>query len=207
MPVKKKRASFSKHADPVDVSPVDPVAPGEVHIDPVPEVATPVEGLEEMLQQDVQQESALSKKNKVLYGVGIVSAMLVIALSMAIYSLYISTQQEPKTPVVNSSAPVVTQTPAPVFSPTTISVEVLNGSGVAGAAAKAAATLSKQGYRVVSTGNAKKIPDSTVLLSSSVKENDAQAFLKDIGELFGISTSSGVLTGSTASARLTLGTD
>ncbi len=207
MPVKKKRASFSKHEEPVEASPVDPEALREVHIDPVPEVATPEKGLEEMLQLDVQQESSLSKKNKVLYSVGIISAILVIALSMAIYGLYISSQQESKTPVVKSSAPVVTQTPAPVFSPTTISVEVLNGSGVSGAAAKAAATLTKQGYRVVSTGNAKKIPVSTVLLSSAVNENDAQAFLKDIREIFGLSSSSGVLTGSTASARLTLGAD
>lgn len=54
-----------------------------------------------------------------------------------------------------TQAPMPTVTPTPAVDKKTISIEVLNGSGVAGVASKMKNILEEKGYTVTGTGNAK----------------------------------------------------
>jgi hypothetical protein len=69
--------------------------------------------------------------------------------------------------------------------PADVSVEVLNGNGVAGAADEAAASLSDRGYPVVNGGNADKFNyfQTRILYDPAVA--GAQAAAKQMAELFG----------------------
>lgn len=88
-----------------------------------------------------------------------------------------------------------------------ISFEVLNGSGLTGAAARASAKLEDLGYTVVKTGNADKQTYQTSILfvSEDVTDGEKEQLLSDLTESFRIASISGKLTDSTASARLILG--
>lgn len=112
-----------------------------------------------------------------------------------------------------SSMPVssgTTPTPSPVPGPLKqdISVEVLNGAGVAGAAGRAAKEVEKLGFSVALIGNADTATYAASLLS--VREGYADVFsrfLPDFEKEFGITRISGTFSDSTASARLTVGRD
>ena len=66
----------------------------------------------------------------------------------------------------SGSTPTTASTPTPL-DPREVSVKVLNGRGVTGAATKASAALRDYGYNVVSTGNAAKATDTTIHYPSS----------------------------------------
>ncbi|MBI5613995.1 LytR C-terminal domain-containing protein [Candidatus Gottesmanbacteria bacterium] len=129
------------------------------------------------------EESALDIVNRRIFVTGSVIAVLVIVASILIFSVFlksfvISKKSEPsKTP---APAPVVAATPTPVFSPSRISVSVLNASGIAGKAGEVAKTLSARGYIIVSTGNAKKQKGATLLVSSAVKKDVSSLLLSDL---------------------------
>jgi LCP family protein required for cell wall assembly len=69
--------------------------------------------------------------------------------------------------------------------PSEVTIEVLNGNGIAGAADDAAYRLSRRGYQVVNGGNADnfKYFESKILYDSS--NPDAEAAAKELADLFG----------------------
>jgi hypothetical protein len=99
-----------------------------------------------------------------------------------------------------SSAPAPTT--APVVKPVTL--EVLNGSGVAGEAGKVADSLTKLGYQVLATGNADNQKYSKTEVYVNATLSDSVKLFKDLGS-FGEATRSGILKDSTASARIIIG--
>ena len=108
----------------------------------------------------------------------------------------------------NYSVPALGTVPIDALDRSKIAFEVLNGSGVKGAAAAAAQKLSERGYAVVQIGNASsKVNKTELYLLDSVGEFRDQV-LSDLNYMFGEATLAGVLTDSTttASARLVIGT-
>lgn len=213
MPTKKKRASFSSAAIPLRAiketmeGSDDPVVvkPEKAIVD-VPEpspVIEPVADIESALLQDAE-EPVLKKKNVVLYRVGIVFTGLVITASLVLLIVSI-TMSKNSMPVAVKVESTPTPQSTPAFNPETISIEVLNGSGVPGAAAKGAATLKTKGYTVAGTGNTKKTPESGVFISKSLSQESRVSLFADLASVFGISSSSGDLIDASVSARLIIG--
>lgn len=84
--------------------------------------------------------------------------------------------------------------------------EVLNGSGVAGAAKSIANKIQNLGYTVVKTGNADKNNyPNTLLLIAETSTQSSVLLLKDLNDNLGISTISGTFNDSAASARIIVG--
>jgi LCP family protein required for cell wall assembly len=77
-----------------------------------------------------------------------------------------------------ASAAAKTARPAPTVSPSQVQLEVLNGTNVAGLAARTAGTLSAHGFRVTATGNA-----TTATYTASVIEYGAASQLPDVNTL------------------------
>lgn len=160
--------------------------------------------LEAMLEDDAE-ESVLEKKNIWLYRAGIAVTVGIIFVTLAVFTVYLNAPKADKQ-VKEAPQELAQMTPTPIaFRPGDITIEVLNASGVAGAAARAAAALEAKGYSITGTGNTKKQTATQLMISQSVQPS-IQTFLKaDIASLFDISSGSAALTGSTASARLIIG--
>lgn len=102
------------------------------------------------------------------------------------------------------TAPPKEEAPAMIFDKTKFTLEILNGSGVAGAAKKIADKLSPLGYEIIKVGNAEEVEKTQVYLSSAM-ENFKSEFLKDLEADLKEATISGELKDSTASARIIIG--
>jgi hypothetical protein len=102
-----------------------------------------------------------------------------------------------KTPVPKATA---TPTPKPTIDPvdketgldrSEISIEVLNGSGVTGAASQASDTLKSFGYNISSVGNAETTDYENVTIKiKSNKSNFLDLLKKDLGFSYTIGSSS-----------------
>lgn len=124
------------------------------------------------------------------------------------------------TPTINPSV-TIKITPTTKASPTisknttggatnndrsTITVEILNGSGAPGAANKAKTILTGLGYKVVNTGNADSFNyEKTVIQVKSTKSNLLPLLKKDLSSTYTIGDASSSLANSTAGARIIIG--
>lgn len=159
------------------------------------------EDIEELLDNQ-SGESELDRRNSILFVAGIVAALCIILVSVFVYIVYINA---PKVSPTIQTKTVVTPMPTPAFAPSSVTFDVLNASGVAGAASKAAKQLSDKGYVVISVGNTQKSAASSLLVSPNLSQPDIIGILSDVGSLFSVSSVSGHLTGSTAAAELIIG--
>lgn len=155
------------------------------------------------------EEPQTEKSGKKLFFAGTVIATAIISSAITFLFLYIKNPpaKEKETPSVEVVA-TPTEEPKTKFDRSEWSFEVLNGSGVAGAASDAAGKLEELGYKVIKTGNAEdsNYEESELYVSEDLKD-DAKEVLKDLKEKFGIASVSGDLEDSTASARLIVGKD
>lgn len=108
------------------------------------------------------------------------------------------------------SPPTSTPTPTPTPTPKTLnrsewSFEVLNGSGVTGAAKKLADSLKALGYQVVKVGNADKDYQTNEFFVQEDLMVDIAPVVADIKDIIKIASISGQLKDSTASARIIIG--
>lgn len=100
---------------------------------------------------------------------------------------------------------VVEPSPSPTPLPREeISLEILNGSGVAGLAAETAATFEELGYEVIEVGNADEIEGNQLFVNPEIRDL-LDKLLEDVEEELEIASIAGELTDSTASARIILG--
>lgn len=205
MPAQKKRAAFSKPGTSPIPAPVQSSPPPVLPSRPLPTIdeTRPSPQLEEMLAAEAG-ESVMKKKNKILYGAGMAFAFIVAGASVLLYGAYLTGPRPEKKNTADMS-PVVAVTPTVTPAPFRFVLEVFNGSGVPGAAAKAAETLRTKGYEIAGTGNAKKTLLSTVFVAPGVPQDQLTHLLSDLNELFGIGSSSGILSDATASARVVIG--
>ena len=165
----------------------------------------PAEDLEDMLEDDAE-DSSLEKKNTVLYWMGMILTIGIILLTGVVFTIYITIPKVVKQDGEKTSAEAPHVTPTPIqFRASDITIDVLNGSGIAGAAAKGAAKLTEKGYTVIATGNAKKQGTTQLFIAPTVPSSAIASIQADMLSLFGVSSSSGDLIGSTASARIIIG--
>ncbi len=118
------------------------------------------------------------------------------------------------TQIGSQPIPIQTPTPTPVPSPTPKqqlirserSFEVLNGSGVIGAAKKLADKLRELGYQVIKVGNADRddYPKNLILVGKDQREK-VDVLIADLRDVIKIASVGGELTDSTASARIIIG--
>jgi hypothetical protein len=182
-------------------SPPEPITPAPSV--PPPPVSQPVENLEQILDTDAK-DSAADRKNHVVFILGIVFAIALIAGAVGVFVVYLGSSKAPKQ-ISQKASVTPTPTPTPEFVRSRISFEVINASGVSGAATKGAGTLTKAGYTVLSVGNGGKQATSSILLAGSLTSTEVSEILADMNSLFSVSSPSGDLNGTTASARLILG--
>jgi hypothetical protein len=144
---------------------------------------------------------------KKLFIIGIIVCLLVVST----ISIILVLKAKPKSAgemkgeaQVEETIPKIT--PSPNLNKEEWDFEVLNGSGVSGVAKKVAKKLEEMGYKVVSVGNADNYDyKEDELFVSKQFEAKVNLLLADLEAEFKISSSSGELENSTASARLIIG--
>lgn len=128
-----------------------------------------------------------------------------------------SIPQDSPTPTKKPTpTPTITPTPKPTTNPvdketgldrSKLSIEVLNGSGVAGTAGKARDLLKDLGYNVTSVGNADNFDyEKTVIEVKSAKSDYLPLLKKDLSQDYSFGTTSAALsTTASADARVIVG--
>lgn len=108
------------------------------------------------------------------------------------------------TPAPVTSAP----TPKPALVRSEWSLEVLNGSGVTGAAKKLADQLKELGYEVLKTANADKdsYTQNQIYIKAELKDK-VDLVIADLKDIIKIASVGGELKDSTVSARIIIGKD
>ena len=151
-----------------------------------------------------QSPSPLEEKNRGLFIGGVLFTLIILAASAGSF-VYFYKQESNISEAVPTPASV-RPTPAPVFSKSGWTLEVLNGSGVAGAAKTYAEKLSSAGFPVLKIGNATggSYKKNMLYISPDFLPR-TQQFLDIAGSLINIASADGVLTDSTAAARIIVG--
>lgn len=156
------------------------------------------------------EEVPSEEKNKKWFVLGCCVAIIIIILSI-VFAVYLFKNPPVAEKKVNFEKPAVveekkTETVTSTFNRGEWSLEILNGSGVKGSATTTSSKLENLGYKIIKTGNADKSNYlKSKLYVSSAFSNQFQELLNDLKEQLSISTISGELTGSTASARIIVG--
>jgi len=159
---------------------------------------------------DLEEEaSSLGKKNKNFFKLGIIILVIILIVTGVLF-FFLFNSNSKKAPIETKKT-TIEPTKAPEKTEINRSewtLEVLNGSGVVGVAAKAAAKLTEQGYTVIKTGNANNQDyKKSELFVSENMQSKAQLIIDDLKSDYGFSSVSGILSNSTASARIILGAE
>lgn len=163
-------------------------------------ISRPKEDLQSMYEQKSQEK----KSGKKLLIIIVVLAALLFGGYFAVRSI---TQPSPVT-TISTPAPTPAPTSQPVLNRSDWSLEILNGSGVTGAARKIADQVQILGYLVVKTGNADKdsYPLSQILVKKEL-ESQVELVVADLKDIIKIASVAGELKEGTASARIIIGKD
>ena len=156
------------------------------------------------MDKSTNYDTGVTPKNKYLYILGIFGFAGIILSTCVIFYFYLTGfkgKSEDKNVVVLESAAI--EEVLPIFNRSNITFEVLNGSGVAGAAGAAGIKIQDLGFKIIKTGNTQTTKGNKLYLNKNVQEFSNQ-IIADL-PVFNISTVSGELTEGTVSARLILG--
>ena len=164
------------------------------------------ETLDVLKEKELEEEVPLEKTNTRLYLSGIIFSLIIVAAAgFLLYAKLNYFKDEPKKVVEVFEAEPASPAPAPLGLPkSAISLEVLNASGITGEARKVGDRLEALGYKVVKVGNADRQAENQVFLARDLEEMLGE-LLADLDKELGISSPSGYLEDSTASARVVLG--
>lgn len=149
----------------------------------------------------------IEKSNKKLFvlGASVFIATIIITCVAGFFFLNGMSGQKKAVEPKEEKTAVATPTPTVAIKREEWTFEVLNGSGVAGAAAKASDKLTTLGYKVVKTGNADDATGNTLFVIAA-KKDEAKAIVEDLKKDFGDITIGEALTTDTkAVARLVIG--
>ena len=159
-----------------------------------------------------EDEVPLEKSNKRIYIASLIVMFLIVSTVVAVF--YLRTKQpaekveEVITEVEEVEEEVVVKEEENLtdiqLKRTEISLEVLNGSGVAGLAGETANTFEDLGYEIWEVGNADGTVGNKLYVNTKFK-NKIEVLLSDVEKELDISSVSGSLKDSTASARIVLG--
>lgn len=143
------------------------------------------------------------KSNKKLFAAGSIIGAIIVMAAIGFYFYLPKNNQDESTKQPAQST--VQAQPQPEFVRSDWSLEILNGSGVAGAAKKAADSLASLGYKIIKIGNADLDVSNTQILTADSLSTDKDKLLTDVQKDFPQAALSGQLTDSTASARIIIG--
>lgn len=151
-----------------------------------------------------------SKSGKKKFAAAAIIIVILLATGWVIKSGSGSAESEIKT----GSQPIPTPLPTPSFTPAVklersgVSFEVLNGSGVTGAAKKLADQLKELGYEVLKTANADKdtYTQNQIYIKAELK-GTVDLVIADLKDIIKIASVAGELKEGTASARIIIGKD
>lgn len=195
-----------------DIPSVDPDA--ELKIDKVKDAgeSIPESDMNAHLKVEdakVSEDTTQMNSNKSLFIVGGIVGLIFVVSAIAFFFFVVKNQKvEEKEVVPVEEEQVQSESPAVSFDRSQWSLEVLNGSGIAGLAKTSADKLEALGYKIVKVGNSGK--NNVVKTEIQISEEfsgKSEELLKDISENFKDATVSGVLKDSTASARVILGSE
>jgi hypothetical protein len=144
-----------------------------------------------------------AKKNPIVFwAIGIVSACVVIAVSLLLFSG--KKLSMPSIVVVPTATPTpeqkTTPTPTPIeIKKDTLSIQVQNGGGKAGAATKMKKVLEEKGYTVKDTGNTEEYTyDKTEVHVKAAKKEALTLLEADLKSTYSLGTSAADLEDSVA---------
>ncbi|OGH20639.1 MAG: hypothetical protein A3D74_04255 [Candidatus Levybacteria bacterium RIFCSPHIGHO2_02_FULL_37_13] len=150
-----------------------------------------------------------NKKQKIMFFTGLLFVALILLATLTLIIALNNMQGQEKTiktVELEAKQPQVEKPTKPSLERSEWTLEVLNGSGIAGAATKISRTLESLGYKVIKTGNAKDDTYTTIhVLIDKAMMDQAELLLADLKDTLPTATLSGELTDSTASARIIIG--
>ncbi|HET7099052.1 MAG TPA: LytR C-terminal domain-containing protein [Patescibacteria group bacterium] len=160
------------------------------------------------IEESTDYKMGVTPKNKLLYIFGIVGFIGIGILVSSLLIFYLTVfkgKSENKAVTVNIDSNKIEGTPVPLktFDRGSVSFEVLNGSGVAGAAKTAGSKVEGLGYKVTKTGNGEPTIGNKLYLRKDIQQFSKE-IISDLTD-FGVTTVSGELTEGNASARLIIG--
>ena len=118
------------------------------------------------LRLPMKNDDEISKKDKIVFGTGILITVLVIGVTSFLFYQY----QNRKSGVSNeklveSQTPEPQKTEKPQVDYKNHKIQVLNGSGIAGSAKKLTDELKNMGYLQVTAGNYEEIITGNILMA------------------------------------------
>jgi hypothetical protein len=156
--------------------------------------------------EEGEEDEPQDKSNKRLYSLGgLILILIILGVGGFIY-FFINNQLDREgivVPVVHES---IQASPSAAFVRSKWSFEVLNGSGIPGISKKTADELTALGYKVVQIGNAdKQTYKGNELFIDQEMESKVNLLITDLKGTVEIATVAGILSDSTASARIIVG--
>lgn len=144
----------------------------------------------------------------------ITAAVIIVIVLVSIWVIKSFLGGSPESKIKTESQPIQTPIPTPSPTPTVKlirsewSFEVLNGSGVSGAAKKLADQLKSLGYQVIKVANADKdtYTQNQIFVRANLKDK-IDLVIADLKDVIKIASVAGELSDSTASARIIIGKD
>lgn len=160
--------------------------------------------IQTLSEKPLVEEVPLEKNNKKLLLLGLI-IFTVIVLSSGL-TFYFVNQVKPKqiikTRVIQNKTPKKQEIVQ--LKREDITLEILNGSEIPGLAAKTAKKFTDLGYIVIKTGNTDSAPENSLYINNTYS-GKLELLMEDVASLLKITSISGVLTDSSASAQIILG--
>lgn len=176
--------------------------------DSVPDISLDAPLKSESAEKNEEDAPPVEKKNKKIFIIGIIVSGILVLLTVAIGFYYLSSQnkeQEAIPEVVEEVVEEKIEVVAAELNKEDWKIEILNGSGVAGAAAKLQRELEDLGYEVVNADNAPEDEQITRLFVSEELVEQSELFVDDIEDIIEISGIVKEFEDSTATARIIIG--
>lgn len=160
--------------------------------------------------RDNQPSYNLNPQSKMLSGKLVTLILFILTIAIIGSAIYfvagVGSPKKQEQTVISPPTSTITPTPTPyTLNRSEWSFEVLNGSGVTGAAKKLADSLKALGYQVVRVANADKDYTKNEFFVQEDLMVSIDAIVADIKDIIKIASISGKLKDSTASARIIIG--
>lgn len=160
--------------------------------------------------RDNQPSYNLNPQSKMLSGKLVTLILFILTIAVIGSAIYfvagVGSPKKQEQTVISPPTSTITPTPTPnTLNRSEWSFEVLNGSGVTGAAKKLADSLKALGYQVVRVANADKDYTKNEFFVQEDLMVSIDAIVADIKDIIKIASISGKLKDSTASARIIIG--
>lgn len=167
------------------------------------------------LPEEKEEEIPLEKKNNRIYITGIILSLIVLAATVGIFFYRLQQKEaestEPVIEEVEVDEPEATEVEeeeiVEQLEREDITLEILNGSSVAGLAGDTADTFEELGYKIGDVGNADDTVGNQLYLSEEADEDSLEVLLDDVKEELGIKKVTGTLDDIEGTARIVLGSE